>query len=287
MNQAVTLGENSLLYKNTTMQTIGNTYIFYAAWQFCPLLIIYGLLLLTCCLVPVHYMVCRCCNKTRRGECIARCLTEHVFSSMLKHTDIEGRKVYTILDYRVPEAYILILFCTTLNLIGVGWLTFAEMFLFEESHACNNNSNLACFPRFPNLFTPRLDCSNLKINNIICYECVYNLPKGARTAHGLVLTTALTIYIIISVLLKVSNGSRWNKRRAVLTVAIQITIVVIIMAAATGLSFHQLKSSYTTEKQIFTLTKNIFIAYTLAYGTIFFPWWSFKKKDNREDYKEL
>ena len=85
--------------------------------------------------------------------------------------------------------------------------------------------------------TPRLDCSNtsyLEDNNItsvICYRHTFRLSTATGYALGLVASYALYITIINLLILKVSNGSGWNKRHAVLTVAIQITIVTLTVSA--------------------------------------------------------
>ena len=39
---------------------------------------------------------------------------------MNKHTDRDGKTVYTILNYKVPEKYKVLMFATALSLIGVA-----------------------------------------------------------------------------------------------------------------------------------------------------------------------
>ena len=57
--------------------------------------------------------------------------------------------------------------------------------------------------------------------------------------------------LITVLLLKVSNGSEWNKRRAVLTIAIQITIVVITLVVTVSIFFLLGPKTTTLENESF------------------------------------
>ena len=225
-------------------------------------------------------------------------LIKHAFSTMLnKHTDRAGKEVYTILNYKVPERYEVLMLAMVLSVMGFAGVEFWDYLLFEKSHNCSTDSRIVCFPIYPSMTTPRLDCSDtsyLKDNNItsiICYRLVLRLSTAAASALGVVATYALIIIIFTLLILKVSNGSGWNKRRAVLTIAIQIIIVVISLVLAISAYISLTMIYYTIEKQIIMITANGFMTCTLSYSTVFFPWWSFKKikdnvNDNEDDDKE-
>ena len=149
-----------------------------------------------------------------KRQCITQFVIEQVFSTMLNtNTDRAGKKVYTILNYQVPERYKVLMLAVVLTLMGVAWVVFWDRFLFEKSHICSTDPDLACFPANPNMSTPRLDCSDTSylednnITSIICYRFVYILGTSIGTALGIVVTTALVIIIINLLLLKLSNGS--------------------------------------------------------------------------------
>ena len=148
---------------------------------------------------------------------------------------------------------------------------FWDYFLFEDSHICSTDPNLACFPANPNMTTPRLDCSDtgyLEDNNIttiICYRYVFRLSQATGSALGIITIDALVIIIITLLLFKVSNGSGWNKRRAVLAIAIQIIIVAIIAVYMATIVL-SLLISYTIEKRTITIMINGFLAYTTIYN---------------------
>ena len=90
-------------------------------------------------------------------------IIENVFRAMLKKsTDEDGKQVYTIFNYKVPEGYKLHLLAVMFNLVGVALIQFVDDFVFEESYICNTDPDMACFPKFPNMSTPCLDCSNTK-----------------------------------------------------------------------------------------------------------------------------
>ena len=185
-----------------------------------------------------------------------------------------------------------------LSVIGVAGVVFWDIYLYEESNICSTNPDLVCFPAYPNMTTLRLDCSDttyLEDNNItsvICYKLVYKLGIASGSALGIVTAYALLFAVITLILLKVSNGSGWNKRRALITVALQIITVATSLGIAIYFIFFPAIKLYTNEKQIIKALTIGYIYYTVIYSTALFPWWSFRKiKDdesdnNEEDYKE-
>ena len=179
-----------------------------------------------------------------------------------------------------------------LTLMGVAWVLFWDIFLFQETHSCSTNADLACFPAYPNMTTPRLDCSDtsyLEDNNItsvICYRFVFRLGLATGAAFGEVTTITMIIATITLLLLKVSNGSEWNKHRAVLTIAIQIITVAIAVGAAIAIYVVD-RSTSSVELQAIRIVRDSSVTYTVIYSTVLFPWWSFKKmkdNENEEDY---
>ena len=278
---------------NRTMELTGQTYSYYFTREHLPPIIFFVLCVaVTLLLIPVQLLLNRSPKLNRHFK--TQFLIKLVFSTMLnRQTDRAGKNVYTILNYKVPERYKVLMLAIVLSLIGIAALVFWNTFLFEESHICGTDPYLACFPAYPSMSTPRLDCSDtsyLKDNNItsiICFRYAYRVSAATGSALGIITFDALFIIIINLLLLKVSNGSGWSKRRAVLTVAIQITIVALI-AVYLGIQSYLFPTleSYTIEKKITTLMINGFVTYTIFYSTVLFPWWSFKKIKNDEYDKE-
>ena len=284
--------------QESTMDKAGYNYSFYAALQIVPsCIILVSLSVTTIGILLVSIMLYQCCKYPKLIPPVKRItqwLVEQVFSVMLKkRTNNEGRKVYTVLNYEVPDGYVRLLLATVLNLIGVAVINFWDVFLFEQSYICSTDPDLVCFPLVnemsPNSSTPPLDCSNTSnfqennITSVICYMFAYRLGSAAGSALGLVTTTALTIYIIDLLLLKVSNGSGSTKHRAVLTIAIQITIVAVTMGIAAGLTYLQVQVASTMEEYLVIICTNLLIVLAISIGTICFPWCYFTKvnKQNR------
>ena len=237
------------------MMATGQTYSYYFTIKYLPQFIFFVLCVaVTLLLIPVHLMLKR--SPKLKRYCKTQFLIMHVFSTMLnKQTDRAGKKVYTILNYKVPERYQFLMLAMALSLIGVAGIEFWDIYLFEDSYICSTDPNLVCFPAYPNMTTPRLDCSDTSylednnITSIICFRLMYRLGSATGSALGVITIEALLIIIITLLLLKVSNGSGWNKHRAVLTVAIQITIVVISLGTLITLYIYPTTVSYTTEKK--------------------------------------
>ena len=252
---------------------------------------------LTLLLIPVQLMLNRSPRLKRHFK--THFLIKHVFSTMLnKHNDRAGKKVYTILNYKVPDRYQVLVLAMVLSLIGVAGVTFWDIYLYEESHICSTDPDLACFPAYPNMSTSSLDCSdtsyfdNNNITSVICYSLVNNIGIASGSALGIVTAYALLIAIYTLLLLKVSNGSGWNKRRALITVALQITTVATSLGIAINLIFFPVtKFHHTNENRIIWILITGHLNYTIVYCAVLFPWWSFKKikddeNDNKEDDKE-
>ena len=88
-------------------------------------------------------------------------------------------------------------------------------------------------------------------------------------------------------LLKVSNGSGWNKRRALITVALQITTVATSLGVVINTIFFPGSNYYTNEKRIIKVLTIVYLNYTIIYCAVLFPWWSFKNiKDDENDNKK-
>ena len=271
------------------METKGETYSYYFIMEYWPHFFLLALWALTLLLIPVQLMLNR--SPKVKCHCITQFLIENVFSILLKkHTDRAGKGVYTISNYKAPDRYKFLMLAIALTLIGIVWIMFWDHFLLEKSHNCSTDPDLACFPAYPNISTPRLDCSDtsyLEDNNItsvICFRLVYRLGIATGSAVGIVTTTTMVIAIITSVLLKASNGSGWNKYRAVLTVAIQITIVAITVGIAIAIYlFHTSTSLAAVEKQITRVVRDTSVTYTVIYITVLFPWWSFEQINDNEN----
>ena len=267
---------------NNPMDVTGQTYSYYFTREYLPTLI-FSLfcVALSLLLIPVQLLL-------KQSPILKRYFkTEFfimlVFSTMLnKHRDRNGKTVYTILDYKVSKRYKVMMLATALSLIGVAGGLFWYQFLFEKSHICSTDPDLACFPAYPNMTTPRLDCSDtsyLEVNNItsiICYRYAYYINRAIGSALGLTAVNVLFTIIINLLLLKVSNGSEWTKCRAVLTVVTERTTVTILAACIAIISYLTLKGISETIQLLIRITIQSCLLYTLVYSTVLFPWWSFK-----------
>ena len=276
------------------MKVTGQTYSYYFTREYLPQSIFFILcIIITLLLIPVQLLFKRSSILKRHFK--ADFLIKHVFSSVLnKQRNRKGKTVYTILDYKVPKSYKVMMLAIAISLIGVAGKSFWNVFLFGKSNICGTDPKLACFPAQPNLTTPRLDCSDTSylednnITSIICYRYAYNLSGATGAALGIIVIDALFIITITVILLKLSNGSEWTKCRAVLTVSFQITIVALVAVYIAVLVYmFPTAGHYTIERRIFIIAGNVFVLYTIIYSTVLFPWWSFKKmKDNEEDDKD-
>ena len=138
------------------METVYYSYYFY--WNVSQLIIL--TVLNTCTVVIGLFHVF---SKDFRQRFTTRLtpIVEHAFSFMLKsYTDKDGKKRKSILNYKVPEEYMLGLMVIVLNLFQVAFTQFLDNFLFEETHGCTADKTLDCFPSNAALDTQRLDCSN-------------------------------------------------------------------------------------------------------------------------------
>ena len=196
---------------------VGQTYSYYYTREYLPTLIFSVLCVaLSLLLIPVQLLLKESPILKRYFK--TEFFIKLVFSTMLnKHRDRNGKKVYTILDYKVSIRYKVMMLAVALSLIGIAGGSFWYHFLFEKSHICSTDPDLACFPAYPNMTTPRLDCSDTSyleernITSVICYRYAYNLTRAIGSGLGLIAVNALFTIIITVLLLKVSNGSEWTK----------------------------------------------------------------------------
>ena len=143
------------------MKETGQTYSYYFTREYLPPSIFFILsITLTLLLIPVQLLLKRSPILKRHFK--ADFLIKHVFSSMLnKQRNRNGKTNYTILDYKVPKRYKVMMLAIAISLIGVAARPFWNVCLFEKSYICGTDPKLACFPAQPNLTTPRLDCSDI------------------------------------------------------------------------------------------------------------------------------
>ena len=244
------------------------------------------------------------------NDCITRNVTQGIFK-LEKYRQSDGETKPTISNYKLPHCYKVQLFTIVFNLIIVALLQFWEDLVFEDSHTCNTDPKIACFPIFPNMTTPRLDCSNKRylednnITSVICYRLALRLGTATASAFGVASVTTMIIYFVHFLLLKPHQytcSTRWERLadnanskewRVTCVLALQIIICVIVVACVTALSYYQLPTCSTHLRRINTIIKNIFVGYTIVYGTVVFPWWQFKTKiyekenDNKPEHIAL
>ena len=274
------------------METTGQNYSLYFTLEYLPPMIFFVLgTALSLLLIPVQLVLNRSPKLKRYFK--TQLLIKHIFSTMLNnYIDKSGKQICTILNYKVPERYKVMMLAMMFSMTGVGGMRFWDISVFEDSYICSTDPDLACFPAYPSITTPRLDCSNTSffednnITSVICYRHTFKLGQATGGALGIIAMNVLYIMFITVLLLKVSKGSEWNKRRAVLTIAIQITIVVITLVVLVSIFFLPGPKTTTLEKRIVLLIVNLSFHYTILYSTVLFPWWSFSKINDKENDKE-
>ena len=96
-----------------------------------PLIFFILCMVLSLLLIPVQLMLKRS-PKVKR-HCITQFLLEHVFNTTLnKHTDRSGQKVYTILNYVVPDRYKIFMLAMVLSVIGYMGVVFWDSFFLKN-----------------------------------------------------------------------------------------------------------------------------------------------------------
>ena len=191
-------------------------------------LVLYCLLTLSSIILPCFL----CCQDTELGEWIIGCtetVVKHVFDKFLKkHHNRNRRRIYIVLNYEAPEAvYTTILSTLLIQMVAVAAVQFCDDFFIEESHGCSTRGLICCYNT--DLWSGQyINCSNNNNNysEITCYRFVSKLGNATGSALGVVTTTALIVYLITIVLLKVSNGKRGSERRKCCTIIIQISVAL-------------------------------------------------------------
>ena len=245
-------------------------------------LVLYCLLTLSSIILPCFL----CCRGTELGEWIIDCtetVVEHVFDRVLRrHYNKSGRRIYNVLNYKAPKAvYTTILSTLLIQMVAVAAVQFCDDFFIEESHGCSTRGLICCYNI--DLWSGQyINCSNNNNNysEITCYRFVSKLGNATGSALGVVTTTALIVYLITIVLLKVSNGKRGSESRKCCTITIQIS-VALLTAALTGL-FCWLKfaSYYSHTKQINAISEILPTGIIIFVYIIFFPWYKCEPVDN-------
>ena len=181
------------------------------------------------------FFSCKCIEDTKGAKWYReKVLTyaEYVFGNILKinYSNEHKGKIYTVFNYEVSPKHMYWLFIFFIQASGMALVQFWEVFLIEQSHICSTDPHLDCFKSNTNL---RLNCSNItyeeQISSVTCYKFVFRLGNAVASAIGIITSTGMLIYFIISFLLKVSNGSGRPIFRKRLTVAIQYIGMLMAM----------------------------------------------------------
>ena len=248
-------------------------------------LVLYCLLTLSSIILPCFL----CCKDTKLGKWIINCtetVVEHVFDKVLKrHTNEKGEKIYIVLNYEAPKAvYTTILSALLIQMVAVAAVQFCDDFFIEESHGCSTRGLICCYNT--DLWSGQyINCSNNDNNNseVTCYRFVSKLGNATGSALGVVTTTALIVYLITIVLLKVSDGKRGLGRRRCCTIIIQISVALLTFFL-TGL-FCGLKyaSYFSHTKKINAISEILPTGIIIFVYIVFFPWYKFEKVDDDDD----
>ena len=194
---------------------------------------------------------------------------EVAFSAMLKRDDDD----FTIFNEKVPALYTDQLYTMALTLIGVALIQFWDDFLIEESHTCSTNPQIACFPVFPDMDTPRLNCSTTDITSVICYRFVFRIGSAAASALGVVTVTSLAVYFFNFVSVKILKlGEKKNRRKVLTAMIIRLFFGIIILAGIVGVSYLKFNSSTTRADQATEILKIIYVGSALFSSNLYNPW---------------
>ena len=241
------------------------------------------------CLLTLSSIILLCflCCKDL-GRWIIYCtetVVEHVLGKVLtRYHNNNGRRIYIVLNYKAPKAvYTTIQSALLIQMVAVAAVQFCDNFFIEESHGCSTRGLICCYNT--DLWSGQyINCSNNNNNysEITCYRFVLKLGNATGSALGVVTTTALIVYLITIVLLKVSNGRGGSERRKCCTITIQIS-VALLTAALTGL-FCWLKfaSYYSHTKQINAISEILPTGIIIFVYIIFFPWYKFEPVVNAD-----
>ena len=167
-------------------------------------------------------------------------------------------------------------------MVAVAAVEFCDDF-FIESHGCSTRGLICCYNT--DLWSGQyINCSNNDNNysEITCYRFVSKLGNATGSALGVVTTTALIVYLITIVLLKVSNGKRGSKHRKCCTITIQIS-VALSTAIFTGLfCWLKFESYYSHTKIINAISEILPTGIIIFVYIIFFPWYKFETVVNAD-----
>ena len=255
-------------------------------------LVLYSILMLISAILP---WVQLCCKNIEPIKTISNFWTENfverVFDSVLKrHRSKEGEDAYFVSNYKAPPIYTNILSFLLIQMVAVAAVQFCDDFFIEESHGCITHGLTCCYSSYSGL----LDCSNQSylddnnITNVICYRLVFHLGTATANALGVVTTTALIIYIITLLLLKVSNGTRATQCRKCCTVAIQIITILLTACLTVAFCYFQLRSHSLITKTLNAVSEITPTGVIIILYTILFPWCKFKNDNpDSEMYEPL
>ena len=204
---------------------------------------------------------------------------EHVFGQVLtRYHNNNGRRIFIVLYYKAPVAvYTTILSALLIQMVAVAAVQFCDNFFIEESHGCSTGGLICCYNT--DLWSGQyINCSNNNNNysEITCYRFVSKLGNATGSALGVVTTTALIVYLITIILLKVSNGKGGSKYRKCCTIIIQIS-VALLTAIFTGLFCGLKFESYSSHTKIINAISEILpTGIIILVYIIFFPWYKFE-----------
>ena len=244
-------------------------------------LVLYCLLTLSSIILPCFL----CCRETGSlGDRIISCtetVVEHVFDKVLKRKEINDEKIYIVLNYEAPEAvYTTILSALLIQMVAVAAVQFCDDFFIEESHGCSTRGLICCYNT--DLWSGQyINCSNNDnyYSEITCYRFVSKLGNATGSALGVVTTTALIVYLITIVLLKVSNGRGGSKSRKCCTIIIQISVALSTFFLTGLFCWLKFASYFSHTKKINAISEILPTGIIIFVYIIFFPWYKFKAVD--------
>ena len=213
---------------------------------------------------------------------------EAVFGNFLKkHLDKDGQSIYIIFNCYAPQDYSIVLFSYVGQLIGIAFMQFWDDFLFEVSHICSTDPDLACFRSNPNMTTPCLDCSNtsyLEDNNItsvICYRYVFRIGTATGSALGTVTATALIICFITYISI---NGICCNKIMS--TIINQVILIIVTIGLVVTLIYFQITLISVNKYEVITSCFKYFTIGIIVVNSILgTPFLKFERKQKEKKRK--
>ena len=260
--------------------------------------VLYGIFIIISISLP-YILICGICTKIEAchdwcGICkkIEAChdwwttnVVERVFDIFLDNDKKEEEVVYYISNLKAPSNFTLLLSILLIQMIAVAAVQFCDDFFVEESRDCVTHGFTCCFsldsrPVFDCSNTSYLEDNNFTSDSIICYRFVLHLGTATGSALGVVTTTALIVYLITKIILKVSRAS---VHRKCYTIIVKSIIMLLTAILTFGYCAFQSSAHSSPAKILNAINEISPIGNIIFWYTFWFPWKKFETISDNGD----